>query len=91
MLASAGCTFGNVVKATVYIMDFADFPTLKTEQTQTAADDLAAQIERKVHEQILSSFDSPSGPAKHTAFGLLNLVLLAAAAAIIFLIVKAVL
>lgn len=67
-----------------------DFPPLKTEQPQTAADDLAAQIERKVHEQILAGFDSPSGPAKHTAFGLLNLVLLAAAAAAIFLIVRAV-
>jgi 2-iminobutanoate/2-iminopropanoate deaminase len=28
VLQSAGCTFGNVVKATVYIVDFADFPKL---------------------------------------------------------------
>jgi 2-iminobutanoate/2-iminopropanoate deaminase len=28
VLASAGCSFHHVVKATVYIMDFADFPTL---------------------------------------------------------------
>lgn len=28
VLESAGCTFANVVKATVYIMDFADFPKL---------------------------------------------------------------
>jgi 2-iminobutanoate/2-iminopropanoate deaminase len=28
VLASAGCKFGDVVKATVYIMDFADFPKL---------------------------------------------------------------
>jgi class 3 adenylate cyclase len=68
-----------------------DFPPLKTEQPQTAADDLAAQIERKVHEQILAGFDSPSGETRHTFFGLLNLVLVVAAAAIIFLIVKAVL
>jgi class 3 adenylate cyclase len=68
-----------------------DFPPLKTEQPQTAADDLAAQIERKVHEQILAGFDSPAGETRHTFFGLLNLILLVAAAAIIFLIVKAVL
>ena len=68
-----------------------DFPPLKTAQPQTAADDLAAQIERKVHERILSSFDSPAGETRHTFFGLLNLTLLVAAAAIIFLIVKAVL
>jgi class 3 adenylate cyclase len=68
-----------------------DFPPLKTEQPQTAADDLAAQIERKVHEQILAGFDSPAGETRHTFFGLLNLVLVVAAAAIIFLIVRAVL
>jgi class 3 adenylate cyclase len=68
-----------------------DFPPLKTEQPHTAADDLAAQIERKVHEQILAGFDSPAGETKHTFFGLLNLVLVVAAAAMIFLIVKAVL
>ncbi|HVS01051.1 MAG TPA: RidA family protein [Thermoanaerobaculia bacterium] len=28
VLASAGCSFDNVVKATVYIIDFADFPKL---------------------------------------------------------------
>lgn len=28
VLASAGCTFSDVVKATVYITDFAHFPTL---------------------------------------------------------------
>jgi class 3 adenylate cyclase len=68
-----------------------EFPPLKTTPGETAADDLAAQIERKVHEQILASFDSPRGATKHTAFGLLNLVLLAAAAALIFVIVRAVL
>ena len=30
VLASAGCTFGDVVKATVYVVDLADFPTLNT-------------------------------------------------------------
>jgi class 3 adenylate cyclase len=33
------------------------FPPLKTAPATTAADDLAAQIERKVHELILASFD----------------------------------
>jgi len=28
VLASAGCTFANVVKATVYVADMADFPKL---------------------------------------------------------------
>lgn len=28
VLASAGCTFGDVVKATVYLQSFADFPVL---------------------------------------------------------------
>lgn len=67
----------------------AEFPPLKTMPATTAADDLAAQIERKVHEQILAGFDSPSGPTKHTAFGLLNLVLLVAAAVVIFVLVRA--
>lgn len=67
-----------------------NFPPLKTESPQTAADDLAAQIERKVHEQILASFDTPAAQTKHTSFGLLNLVLVIAAAAVIFLIVKTV-
>ncbi|HSN87225.1 MAG TPA: RidA family protein [Thermoanaerobaculia bacterium] len=30
VLASAGCTFSNVVKATVYVIDLADFPKLNT-------------------------------------------------------------
>jgi class 3 adenylate cyclase len=68
-----------------------EFPPLKQAPSRTDADDLAAQIERKVHEQILSSFDTPGGAPKHTAFGLLNLVFLVAAAALIFVIVRAVL
>lgn len=68
-----------------------DFPPLKTAPAETAADDLAAQIERRVHEQILASFDNAAGQAKHTSFSVLNLVLLVAGAAVVFLIVKAVL
>jgi class 3 adenylate cyclase len=64
-----------------------DFPPLKT-TTETSADDLAARIEQKVHEQILAGFDSPAAQTKHTLFGLVNLVLVVAAAAVIFLIVK---
>jgi len=30
VLSSAGCTFADVVKATVYVTDLADFPTLNT-------------------------------------------------------------
>jgi class 3 adenylate cyclase len=67
------------------------FPPLKTAAPRTAADDLAAQIERKVHEQILASFDSPAGATKHTAFSLLSVVLVVAAAVLIFVIVRAVL
>ena len=66
------------------------FPPLKTAPATTSADDLAARIERKVHEQILASFDTPGGESKRTASGLLTLVLLAAAAALIFVIVRAV-
>ncbi|HEV2852325.1 MAG TPA: RidA family protein [Thermoanaerobaculia bacterium] len=28
VLAAAGCTFADVVKSTVYLIDFADFPTI---------------------------------------------------------------
>ena len=30
VLSSAGCSFSNVVKATIYIVDMSDFPTLNT-------------------------------------------------------------
>lgn len=65
------------------------FPPLKT-SSKTDADDLAAQIERKVHEQILAGFESGSGstPTKHASFGLLNLVLLVAAVAVIVVLVR---
>jgi class 3 adenylate cyclase len=68
-----------------------EFPPLKTTPEGSAADDLAAQIERKVHEQILASFDPPAGATKRTAFSPLNLVLLITAAVLIFVIVRAVL
>ena len=38
MLASAGCTFGNVTKATVYIVDFADFPKLNAIYAEAMGD-----------------------------------------------------
>jgi class 3 adenylate cyclase len=67
------------------------FPPLKTTAPRTAADDLAAQIERRVHEQILARFDSPAGATKHRAFGRFGVVLAVAAAVLIFVIVRAVL
>jgi class 3 adenylate cyclase len=91
----------------IYELSLADrpgeHPPLKTAAPKTAADDLAAQIERKVHEQILAGFEigepprPPAGPssttklAKLSAVGLVNLVLLVAAVVAIVLIVRAVL
>jgi class 3 adenylate cyclase len=69
----------------------AAFPPLKTTARETAADDLAAQIERKVHERVLASFDSPSGATKQRGFGLLEVFLVVAAAVLILVIVRAVL
>ena len=78
-----------------------EFPPLKTETPGTAADELAAQIERKVNEEILAAFqvgETPRAPqasttklAKLSALGLLNLVLLIAAVVAVILIVRAVL
>lgn len=80
--------------------DPTEFPPLKTAPTRTSADDLAAQIERKVHEQILSAFEvgePPRAPqasttklAKLSAVGLMNLLLVVGAAVLIFVIVRAV-
>jgi class 3 adenylate cyclase len=57
------------------------FPPLKTTAPKTAADDLAAQIERKVHDQILASFDDPvqvgKAGSKLAVFGLATVFLLA--------------
>lgn len=38
VLQSAGCTFANVVKATVYIVDFADFPKLNAIYAEAMGD-----------------------------------------------------
>jgi class 3 adenylate cyclase len=72
------------------------FPALKTAPPETEADQLAKQIESRVHQQILESFDA-GRPAASTKLmrlslvGLLNLVVLLIVAAVIFLIVRAVL
>ena len=74
-----------------------EFPPLKTTPPQTGADQLAAEIERRVHEQILAGFDSPKSKSsssvksmQSTFIGLAELVLVVLAAAAIFLIVKTV-
>jgi class 3 adenylate cyclase len=67
-----------------------DFPPLKTAPAETAADDLAAAIERKVHERILASLDSPGKQTKRQPFGALNVILLVAGAAVLILVVRAV-
>jgi class 3 adenylate cyclase len=71
-----------------------EFPPLKTEASETAADQLAKQIESRVHEQILASFDrgSPSSQMKQMKLalvGLVNLVLLIAAVVVTILVVRA--
>ena len=38
VLASAGCTFQDVVKATVYVVDLEDFPTLNTLYAEAMGD-----------------------------------------------------
>jgi len=38
VLASAGCTFRNVVKATVYVVDLADFPKLNALYAEAMGD-----------------------------------------------------
>lgn len=38
VLASAGCTFSDVVKATVYVADMADFPKLNAIYAETMGD-----------------------------------------------------
>ena len=67
-----------------------EFPPLKVTAEKSAAERLEEEIERKVHEQILSAFDTPAGQTKATGFGLTQLLLVVAAAAAIFLIVKTV-
>jgi class 3 adenylate cyclase len=65
-----------------------EFPPLKTEPTRTSADDLAAQIERRVHEQILAGFDTPAAATKRTAFRLVTLLLVVCAGLLIYLVVR---
>jgi class 3 adenylate cyclase len=73
-----------------------EFPPLKTAAPETGADQLAKQIESRVHEQILARFDdrTPGPPTKLmklTLVGLINLVLLVTAGVVTFLIVRALL
>jgi class 3 adenylate cyclase len=42
----------------------AEFPALKTAPGKSATDDLAAQIERKIHDRILRAFEPPDAPTK---------------------------
>jgi class 3 adenylate cyclase len=65
-----------------------DFPPLKTVKAKTLDERLEEEIERRVHEQILSAFRTPSGQTKQTFFGLTQLILVVAAAAAIFVMVK---
>jgi class 3 adenylate cyclase len=74
------------------------FPPLRTAPRETEADQLAKQIESRVHEQILAVFDrptrgAPTAPTKllrvTLIFGLVVLVLLVAAAIAIVLLVLA--
>jgi hypothetical protein len=72
----------------------AEFPPLKTAVRESGADQLAKQIEQRVHEQILAGFDvgKPAAPTKQmkmAAVGLVNLVLLAVTVIVIILIVRA--
>jgi class 3 adenylate cyclase len=74
----------------------AEFPPLKMEAPETDADQLAKEIERRVHEQILAGFDrrprgAPTKLAKMALVGLVSLVLLAVAVIAIVLLVRALL
>jgi class 3 adenylate cyclase len=72
------------------------FPPLKTAAPASSADALAAEIERRVHEQVLAGFepsspdDSPEKLGKLVLVGFLALFLSLAALAAIFLLVRAV-
>jgi class 3 adenylate cyclase len=75
-----------------------EFPPLKTATPDTAADQLAREIESRVHEHILRTVsfgpgkrDAPRKLLKLTGIGLVNLVLLVAAVVAIVLIVRALL
>ena len=71
-----------------------EFPPLKTKAPESAADELAEEIERRVHEQILAGFDRkrPSAPAKQlkmTLVGLVELLAVVIAIVVIVLILRA--
>jgi class 3 adenylate cyclase len=71
-----------------------EYPPLKTAVPETGADQLAKQIEARVHEQILAGFErgKPSPPAKQMKMalvGIVNLVLLVVAVLVIVLIARA--
>ncbi|MFL5973122.1 MAG: adenylate/guanylate cyclase domain-containing protein [Gaiellaceae bacterium] len=72
------------------------FPPLKTAAPASSADALAAEIERRVHEQVLAGLepgspdDSPEKLGKLVLVGFLALFLSLAALAAIFLLVRAV-
>jgi class 3 adenylate cyclase len=68
-----------------------EFPPLKTEAPQSADDRLEQEIERRVHDMILSAFDRPKREAPKKVLtmplvGLVLLVLLLAALAIFLLV-----
>jgi class 3 adenylate cyclase len=74
-----------------------EFPPVKAAQTRSSADELAAEIERRVHEQVLAGFE-PGSTDESTAklaqlvlVGFLALGLSLAALAAIFLLVRALL
>jgi hypothetical protein len=48
---------------------------LKTAVPASAADYLAAEIQRRVNEQILASLDAPGGDTKRNALSLVNRLL----------------
>ena len=69
-----------------------EFPPLKTVASDSSADELAREIERRVHAQILAGFDEPGSgsPAKLAklsvvGFGLLIALLIAAVAVLLIL------
>lgn len=72
-----------------------EFPPLKTAASETEADQLAKEIERRVHDQILAGFDRARPGAqtkqlKMTLVGLVNLVLVVVAGVVIVVILRAV-
>jgi class 3 adenylate cyclase len=74
------------------------FPALRTAAPETAADGLAAEIERRVHAQILAGFEDPASEsaaiskiAKLSLVGLLNLGILVIVIVLIILLLRAVL